>query len=353
MLAQDRIPIAKLKQAFGLNEQDAETIISALWPNGVFPYALWEEAYKLHWEAAVSHNRMLYKALKPFSLPEFDPLKYHAPPLHIYCDRIVKIFLDIATKIFVTALKEGFHHIIASTYEENDKYFHDDMEYLFNGLSRIESEHNSGINRPFTWEQVLTGEQFEAVFEDKALFLSSGVLSLLPKIFKDTIVLDKSAAVNHLLKYGYSLQQKVKGISQPLVDCLIKTSLASPPEKPPAPSMNAFPPEEPEPPAMPLASSEPADRPEDTPAEASATPFIVVPRYLWEGKSPQAVRNGMRERGYADPVIAYVLFNWCNQANKTRIGKWLANKPAQEDSTHRRRASNLLKKADTLNIASD
>jgi len=204
MLDQERIPLGKLKQAFDLNEQDAEAVISALWPNEVFPYALWETAYKLHWETAVFHNRMFYLEQKAPLFPQFDPLKHQVPLFHIYDDRIIKFFLDIATKIFATALKEGFNHLITSTYDENNKYFHDDIEYLFAGLSRIESEHNSGRNRPFTWEQVLTREQFKTVFEDKALFLSAGPLSVLSKIFKDTMALDKETGLVYS-KFGHEL----------------------------------------------------------------------------------------------------------------------------------------------------
>jgi hypothetical protein len=317
MLDPERIPIGKLKQAFDLNRQDVETIISALWPNEVFPYALWEMAYRPRWKGAASHNTIFYKAKALSAFPEFDPLEHQLPLLHIYCDRIVYFFRELTTVIFVTDLMDGLNRIIELTYENNDNSLDSEIEYLFSGLSHIESELNFGINKPFTWAVNITHERFYEVYKSKISFIAPCTTDFISKMFIDTIVVDKTAAIRHLLKCGYPFQHEVKGISRALVDR--------------------------------IAATLDAHSQEDTPV--APAPFsIVVPRALWEGKSPKAARDSMKQQGFTDPrVIAYVLYNWCGLKNKTQLGK-LLGPDGKDDSTYLRLAHRLLAEAATLNI---
>ena len=344
MLDPERIPLNKLKQAFDLNEQDVETLISALWPNEIFPYALWEMAYRPRWRDAAFNNSLYYKAREISSFPEFDPLEHEMPLLFINRDRIVSFFHELAAVIFVTDLREGFNRIINWTYEKNDNNFKDDIDYFFNGLSHIESEHNFRIHRPFTWGSIISEEVFNAVFNDKWIFIASRPFHSLSKIFIDSIALNKTAAIKYLLRCGYYLKCEVKGISTALVEYLKPTSAYTPADEPPvAPTISSIHETAPTgPSALPI--------PDYTPVEPPVSSIIVVPRDLWEGKTPPTIRDGMREKGYDDPVIAHVLFNWCQQTNKTRLGKWLGDNPRQDDSTHRRRTNELLKKAEAFTI---
>jgi len=218
MLDTERIPIGKLKQAFDLNGQDVETVISTLWPNRVFPYALWEMAYRPRWKDAASHNTIFYKAKALSSFPEFDPSEHELPLLFIYSDRMIKFFQELSAIIFATDLMYGFNRIMELVYEKNNNVFQDDIKYVFDGLSRIESELNFGIHRPFTWAANMTAERFHEVFEEKAIFVASYSFAFLAEIFLDAIVVDKIAAIRYLIDGGYPLRQEVKGISKAIVD---------------------------------------------------------------------------------------------------------------------------------------
>ena len=321
MLDMKRIPIGKLQQAFDLNEQDVETLVSALWPDKVFPYASWEMAYMLRWKDAATHNTAFYKAKSISPFPKFDPLEHALPLLHIYDSRIIHFFRELAAIIFAAELRDGLNRILNVTYEKNDDVFHEDIEYIFNGLSRIESELNFGVHRPFTWATNITAERFHEVFEEKAIFVASYNLSFLSKIFLDAIVVDKTAAIRHLIDSGYSWRREVKGLSRALVERI--TGAVS----------------------TPLVQ-------DDAPKVLSPS-VIFVPRSLWENKSPKSVRENMRHQDFAfpDPVIAYVLYTWCELANKTEIGR-LLGKDGKDDSTYLRLAHRLLAKAATLNIQS-
>jgi hypothetical protein len=252
-------------------------------------------------------------------------------------------FRELSAVIFVTDLIEGVNRLISSTYEKekNDKEIQDDIEYFSNGLSRIESEHNPGIHRPFKWGENITAERFQAVFEDKAKFIAGAGLPFFSKIFIDSIALDKNAAIKYLLECGYSLQQEVKGISQALVERIKAMPVQPPGETPTEPPTTI----KEEAVTEPFAS--PSPMPEEPPASS-----IIVPRDLWEGKTPKTLRAGMMEKGYDNAVIAHVLFYWCQLNNKKQIGKLLGDDPDQDDSTHLRRTNKLLKKAEALTITS-
>jgi len=335
MLDDKLTSLSKLQLAYDLNELEADTIISELWPNGIFPYASWETAYKQHWKQAISNNINFISDTeqKIPSFPEFDPLENKEPLLHIInSPRIVTFFKNIAAIIFVIDLKEGLEDLCNLTYEEKNKELQDDMGEFFDGLSELESQYNKEISHPSNWEQSAKSKLFQGLCNEKHSFIAKSPFCI-HKLFRDAIVLDKTAAIRYLDKCGYSLKRAVKGISQSLVNRLTK-------------DMDASPPEEPEPSAASLAASaESPNLPDDTPDESSAKKTIVVPRYLLAGKTPNAVLNGMRKKEIDDCVIAYVLFYWYKLANKRLIGELFAVKPNQIPSTHYRRAESLLKRA--------
>jgi hypothetical protein len=331
MLDQERIPIGKLRWAFELGEQDVETVISALWPHGILPYALWEMTYKSHWKDAASHNTIYYKAkaLSPF--PEFNPLEYPLPLLHIYRGKLASFFTELAAKIFATDLMDGLNRIIELTYENTDEDFEKDIQYLSDGLSRIESDLNFGIQKPFTWATQITSEIFNEVFEDKCIFLASCPMPFISRKFIDTVVMDKIAAIRFLLIRGYPLRHEVKGISRALVE-RIEATLSDEPQ------------------VKPVTETSIAHLQND--ASKNPSPSVIfVPRHLWEGKSPKSVRDNMRQpdMDFPDHVIAYVLYNWCDLTNITEIGT-LLGKTGKVPSTYLRHGHRLLTKAEPLNI---
>jgi hypothetical protein len=45
MLDEQKTTIAKLKQAYGLNAQEAEELLHALYPDSVYPYDIWRQVF--------------------------------------------------------------------------------------------------------------------------------------------------------------------------------------------------------------------------------------------------------------------------------------------------------------------
>jgi hypothetical protein len=79
---------------------------------------------------------------------------------------------------------------------------------------------------------------------------------------------------------------------------------------------------------------------------------FTVPRELWAERTALGVRDSLRKgrNRFPLPVVAYVLFNWCDTKNKTEIGRLLHPKKGLVDSTYWSYASKLLKEAATLKI---
>ena len=72
---------------------------------------------------------------------------------------------------------------------------------------------------------------------------------------------------------------------------------------------------------------------------------ISVPAEYWQNKSHPATRDALREAGFPDFVIAYVLYEWIGPKNKTHIGSLLADKELKDAKSHRNLTNALLKQA--------
>jgi hypothetical protein len=142
MLNPEHIPIGKLKQAYGLNEQEAEALLSVLWPNGVFPYELWEQAYDTVWKDAVNYNAAILLIEKTVSFPKFDKFEYKAFIQHIYIRNINDFFNELSANIFAIQLLDGISYIIDLLYDKSENIFDKDIKYTFDNLLRIEKENN-------------------------------------------------------------------------------------------------------------------------------------------------------------------------------------------------------------------
>jgi hypothetical protein len=303
MLSQDYIAIGKLKKAYGLNAQEAQDLLCVLTPDNVFPYILWKKAYVAFWRSSAEEISRLYKGTNP-SFPELGVLPDDFFPTETYAKWIGDFFIELAKFINVKKLEDGTKFIIEYSYDGNiDSILKDEIEGMFE-LLVIDEKHfyRSGGDRLTERKRYFDDRKCRCIY----------------RLFQDTIIVNKSAAINHLFECGYPLRQEVKGISQAIVERI--TSMRSPTS----------------------AEKDHAD---------PASPAIVIPRALWEGKPPAIVRDAMRDNGYSDAIIAFALFEWCKLKNKTQIGRLLADEE-KEDSSYLRLANRLLAEAAALSIVS-
>jgi hypothetical protein len=345
MLSQERIPIGKLKQAYGLTEQEADVFITAIArQNCIDLYENWREAEYFFFAKKNSENETDGEAVKPY-FPETFDLKKDLLEERIATKRMLRHFLRHAKNATPREyLHKIFDRILQFTYDEADKSHFDLVEKI---LDLIYEQRHFELRRR-GWVDLLGGA-----------YVSPELFTKFCSFFDDAITVDKVAAIRYLFESGYPLKREVKGISKDIVKRLT-VALDSPPEETPAvPPTSSVPEEVPATPlvapleGLPVAPSAPSS-PEEVPIAPPPTPSkpeIVVRRNLWEGKRPTTICEAMRAAGLDDFVIAYVLYNSCGQKKK-HIGRLLGDDQNQEDSTHFRRAEKLLKKAGAFTIIS-
>ena len=190
-------------------------------------------------------------------------------------------------------MKKGFDFILEATYDGRENEYTNPKDYLYSLLALDE-------------KNIANATRIEGY---KKTDIRPRDFAFILKMFPDSIVVAKAAAVRYLHTCGYALNHEVKGLSRAIVEQITATNLTD-----------------------------------------NLETAIAVPAALWDGKTNPAVRDAMRENNYSDPVIAYVLHEWCGLTNKTQIGILLGPANASPDSTSLRRANRLLAEADKLTI---
>ena len=326
MLDQQKISMGRVRQAYGLNSDEVERIIHALWPNNVFPVELWRRAHEKYWRAFADANQATYDIESPV-LPEVDTTQkfLHA---HLYSTDVMDFFKKLSRNIKARTLREGLKYILEETYEDIGTIFPEERDFLFSTLSRLEAV---GVSDQYSPDSEL--------FEEKILSLPISSYHFISHIFYDTVLVDKVAVIRHLR--NYPLVQEVKGITRALVDFILKSSS----------------------PEMASASEMPVPRAKPTPEEQSQDGKRVfqVPADLWKEKSDPAVRDAMAAAGYPLEIIAYVLLNWCGinevqaihktpQGRKTHVGRLISGKEYKDPKSFRNFLDPFLEKADSYII---
>lgn len=322
MLDQQKISMGMVRQAYGLNENDVEKTLQVLWPDSVYPVELWRRAHEKYWRDFADSNQAVYSIESP-ALPEIDlSAKYFHP--HLCALDVMTFFRKLSLNIQASVLRKGLNSIVEESYEDVDKGFPDEREFLFSTLSRLEPVD--------IYEQYSPDSE---LFEEKILSVPVSSYHFITHIFSDTIAVDRKAAVHYWsVIRSYPLKKEVRGITHRFVNSVVKEAaqgtLSVPKAAPTQEELNA----------------------EVQPQEEEN--IIRVPAALWEGRPPAAVRDTMRNE-YSDAVIASVLFRWC-KVQKTTIGKLLLagmlppDKMPTDGKTFRNLTNKLLKEAESLTI---
>ena len=293
MLDPQRTTIAKLKEAYELNEQEAEQLLNALYPGAVYLFDVWRQSFAkwgMDWKFGKKQEGEAENPQFPYVPEKFCPTR-------IFAIQLVASLFDPARLCNISPLEEGFDAVILATYDDSPFPFQAEKEALFRLMRKETKEFHRQKHTENAWR--LT-HHFSTEYD------------FIHQMFPDTIVVDKAAAVRHLYTCGYSLRHEVKGLSRALVEQITASN-----------------------------NEQPAENPKTA---------IAVPAALWDGKTNPAVRDALRESNYSDPVVAYVLYEWCGLTNKTQIGMLLGPVGALPDSTSLRRANRLLAEADKLTI---
>lgn len=293
--------MSRVKQAYCLNEHEAQSLLCKLSSDSVYSYELWQKAYSSYWKYPSAECSRLYNVDNP-PFPKIHQLPEEYFPTETCGQLIVDFFFEIARRISVKDLESGFDYIIESTYDSKAAVSDFDREYLFYHLKLVEKN----ISRVTRVEGM------------KDINIKLSAPNVLLKIFPDTIVVDKISAIHYLsVIQKYPFAHEVKGITQSLVDSIIKAAAQ---KAPPVPTTA---------PTLEIIQEESAASIQPQGQNTSS-----IPRSLWEGKSKEFIYATLKEKGWDNLDIAYILFHKRGFTQKRTIGKLLHDNPNLTDSAY-------------------
>jgi len=397
--------MGRLRQAYGLADNEVEKLVLALLPDKAFPLALWQEAYETYWRGFANRNAQVHGVENP----PFPVLNAKYFDIHLLSSEVNYFIQKLSYSIHSNAFRIGLQYIIDYTYDNANSVFVEEKNFLIEKLSYLKGssvvEYDTRIQHGYNYFS-----------NNEIILIPDRAYNFISAIFYASILVDKTAAIR--LLHEYPLRHEVKGITQKVVQDILATPATSEEHSNPEPLPEAVLPatelpveedsiiiaeflsaepesrhevkgitqkvvqdilaapatseehSDPEPlpeavlPATELpveedsiiiaeflsAEPEPLEQevPPEAPEQQLLTKSIPVPRALWEGKSPEAACAAMRETGFAAEVIACILFHKYNLAKRT-VGK-LLHRPNLTDYAYDKKARELYRKANTISI---
>jgi len=312
-----KISLGRLREAYNLTADEADEVVQTLWPRAVFPIALWSKAHETCWkDFAVAHCSRYRSKLPLLPQPPASDKKINT---FIFSLDIITFFRRISFIIPVHPLMVGLNSIIESSYDNGDSVFQEDRRILFSSLQKLEDIGDSNIFSPDS-----------PYFEDSSIGVAASYYHFISKLYPDTILVERNAAIKYL--YDYPLRREIKGITRNIVESVL-ANLEHAASGQPECSQGSV----------------------DTPAVEQAYDGKLtfhIPASIWLGRPEKTVKDAMLGN-YPLPVIAYVLFNWCAQQNgvsKTSIGRLLTDEEHGDPKSYRNLVDRLLKEASAYHI---
>ena len=298
MTKPQKISLYRVKQAYDLNEHEAQALLNALSPHGVFPCAVWREAYSLFWEEPAAECAVQCGAENP-PFPECVPASTAIFPVDSYATLMTDFFFEMARRVPVKELEKGFDYILEASYDNKSYLSDSEREYIFYSLIQAE-------------RRIVDYRRAKRI-KDISIQLSAP--NILLRIYPDTIAVNTEAAIRHLSVHkNFPFGREVKGITRRLVETVIKVVQAS-----------------------------------DVITGQSPQNAVPVSTSLWQGKTPEAIRTAMRESGFDNDVIAHVLFFKRGIRKQRDIGR-LLGACNLSDSAYDKIGRELFEKASRIKV---
>lgn len=333
MLDPQKIPLARVKEAFALTVKEAENLVDALWPQYVLPWQLWREAYTKFWRSTAIDNAEAFGTNNP-PFPEMTGIWADAPA-QAWGEKMYGFFSEMVFALPVTSLQSGLEYILEETYGDSSTVFLAEREVLYKNLKEAEK------NVDWRFYPPTSAAQIDAMLNEKAFGPPKKSYGFIGQVIPDTMIVDKFLAIRHLILCGIPFDHEVKGITRHYIERVMAALLAEAPTSFPASSHQEGAPM----PNMEVVTEEATG----TPAQ-DAENVIYIPEEYWKNKSPSGSRDALRSAGFPEFVIAYVLYAWIDLKNKTQIGRLLGDNEGKDAKSYRNLTNALLQHAASLTI---
>lgn len=196
MAEPQKISLYRVRQAYNLNDHEAQALLNALSPHDIFPFAVWREAHSLFWEKPAAECAAQCGAENP-PFPEYIPTSTTFFPVDNHATVMTDFFFEMARRVPVKELEKGFDYILEASYD-NKSYLSDvEREYIFYSLVQAE-------------RKIVDYRRIKRI-KDISIQLSAP--DILLRIYPDTIVVDTEAALHYLSVHkNFPFLKEVKGI---------------------------------------------------------------------------------------------------------------------------------------------
>ena len=283
MLTQEDIPIGRLKQAYRLNAQEADLLINTLArQNCIDLYKIWHEAVRF---VATEENnkKSIYNEAAEPHFPDVADLRQDLLQGRIATKRLLRHFLFSARAGTPREhIQKIFDRVLHFTYDEPGEQYIDSVSRILDMI----------------YEQRHFGFHGKNKVDIAWAYVSPELFAKFSSFFDDALSANKEAAVLYLFEHGYSWDHAVKGLSKEIVEHILATAVTAQVQ-----TIHATPPPKP------------------------SSTAIIVPRTLWNGKTPPAARDAMAAEDIPQNIIAHILYTRCNITNKTYIATLLSTYP--------------------------
>lgn len=334
MLDPQKIPLARVKEAFALTVKEAESLVHALWPHHVLPWELWREAYARFWRSTAIDNAEVFGTNNP-PFPEMTGIWADAPA-QAWGEKMHVFLGEMVFALPATSLQSGLEYIIEETYGDSSTVFLAEREVLYKNLKEAEKDVDWRFYPPTSPALI------DAMLNEKAFGPPKKSYGFIGQVIPDTMIVDKFLAIRHLILGGIPFDHEVKGITRHYIERVMATVMAEAPTSFPAKSS--------------LQEDAPMPNMDVVTEEATGTPaqdtenVIYIPEKYWKNKSPSGSRDALRSAGFPEFVIAYVLYEWIDLKNKTQIGRLLGENEDKDPKSHRNLTNDLLEQAASSTI---
>ena len=183
MLDPQKIPLARVKEAFALTVKEAENLVDALWPHHVLPWQLWREAYTKFWHGIAFDNAEVFGTNNP-PFPEMTGIWADAPA-QAWGSKMYGFFSEMVYALPARSLQRGLEYVLEETYGDSSTVFLAEREILFKSLEEAEKDMDWRFYPP------TSAAQIDAMLNEKAFGNPKKSYGFIGQVIPDTMIVDK------------------------------------------------------------------------------------------------------------------------------------------------------------------
>ena len=276
------ITIGKLRIAYALTDKDIATmlyILNVANINFISPFQIWNDAYNLIWKDIINLIKSSYKLNIIEVLQEIKNYNF----FDIYYNQLILAdFLnELIYKLYAHEFIKGLYYVINTTYGNECLMDKDEMQNLCDEIYKLEnnlSPFYKSYNKPTSHKEI---KEYQYIIFDKSNKFDINEYKFFSKLFIDSIIVNQFEALRYLYNYDYIFQRNIEELScDKVINILNLTGELK---------------------------SDFIREHNNYKRYYNRYEAISIKKSLWVGLASEVVVTNLRDQGYDNCVIVYVL----------------------------------------------